>query len=170
MLGSGARRPNPRISVKNAVFAKIVVGFDKAEFTIHQDLLTHHSPFFRAALTGKFEESETKEVVLADTKPEIVEFFVHWLYYGRFPEDRDDAALVDLWTCDDEKGSRKKTRNLIRLYIFCDKYDVPQLRHTVMDELYSVMTFRAGRLPDPSITSEAFEKLPDESGMCPVRY
>lgn len=129
--------------------------------------MTHHSTFFRTALTRKFEEPENKEVLLADTRPYIFEFFIHWLYYGRFPNEDDDTELVELWTCHNNSG-KTKTNNLIRLYIFCHRYDVPQLKVRAIDELFDHMENEdlEAKLPCSSITTEAYDTLPEGSAMC----
>ncbi|KAF2692218.1 hypothetical protein K458DRAFT_244869, partial [Lentithecium fluviatile CBS 122367] len=51
----------------------------------HEALITHHSKFFSAALTGHFEGACEKTVNLPEEDPLIFEFFVFWLYRERFP-------------------------------------------------------------------------------------
>ncbi|KAK5172962.1 uncharacterized protein LTR77_003084 [Saxophila tyrrhenica] len=54
----------------------------ETRYTIHKDLLTSASPFFAAALNGKFTESLDQTVRLPEEKPEIFEWFLQWLYTG----------------------------------------------------------------------------------------
>ena len=49
-------------------------------FVVREDLLTHYSEFFRAALTGGFKEAADKIVTLKDEDPDVFGVFVHWLY------------------------------------------------------------------------------------------
>lgn len=70
----------------DASFATIIIGKEEKKFVVHEHLLTHYSDFFRAALTGDFKEAEDKIVRLEEEDPTVFEFFVHWLYYQRFPD------------------------------------------------------------------------------------
>ncbi|KAI4249484.1 MAG: hypothetical protein L6R42_008971 [Xanthoria sp. 1 TBL-2021] len=58
------------------------VGSSNDTWTIHRRLLTHHSPFFAAALNGSFNESTTKTVELIEDDPSAFMLFVLWLYSG----------------------------------------------------------------------------------------
>ncbi|KAI8934364.1 hypothetical protein NX059_009099 [Plenodomus lindquistii] len=159
----------PRISAKDAVFATILVGEDRMKFTVHEELLVHHSPFFRGALQGRFKEAQKKEIVLADTKPDIFEYFIHWLYYGRFPRNGDDKELLEAWAGHEYRASEyMKTGNLIHIYIFCDKYDVRELKRTAMDELFdNIFDDKLEPvLPGPELVKAAFENVPETSSLC----
>ncbi|KAI8934367.1 hypothetical protein NX059_009102 [Plenodomus lindquistii] len=153
----------PRISAPGATMARVLVGKNRAVFHIHQDLLTHHSPFFRAALTGGFEEAQKNEVVLSDTGVNTFEIFVHWLYYGRFPTIEDNEALFQRWSC----GS-SDSELLIKIYIFCEKYNAPQLKRLAMDKLFYWVTGsgECHDLPSDAEVGYAFGNLSEESGLC----
>lgn len=125
-------------SAKNASFATVIIGPPRARFIVHEDLLIFHSPFFCAALTGNFKEVADKEVVLVEENEQTFEIIVHWLYHTRFPNSNDAEALFALWSNADDHGKRK-TGNLICLYVFAIKYRVPKLKAKAMDGLYSHM-------------------------------
>ncbi|KAL9032508.1 MAG: hypothetical protein Q9180_006459 [Flavoplaca navasiana] len=57
-------------------------GGDAESWIIHKRLLTHHSPFFAAALKGNFAESATNTVSLVEDDPDAFKLFVQWLYSG----------------------------------------------------------------------------------------
>jgi hypothetical protein len=144
---SSAVPPNcllTRISARDSKFAAIVVGPKKARFTVHEELLTYHSPYFRAALTGGFKEAEDKAVTLSEERVPIVEFFVHWLYYQCLPNADDPIDLYDAWN-DGEADGELMTSNLIELYVFGDKFDVPGLKSQAMTDLLSIS--RTWRVP-----------------------
>ncbi|CAN9306467.1 unnamed protein product [Alternaria sp. RS040] len=128
----------PRISAHNAPFAKVVVGPEALSFTVHLDLLIHHSPFFRAALTGSFKEADEKLVTLPDTASNTFELFVHWLYYQRLPIETDSSELLALYR--DAEDDEVLYENLVSLYIFCDKYYVPGLKRECLDTLFYQIT------------------------------
>jgi len=57
---------------------------NNSTWSLPKKLLTHHSPFFAAALDGNFAEANSKAVSLPDEKPMVFEAFVQWLYIGHF--------------------------------------------------------------------------------------
>lgn len=137
---------------------------------VHEHLLTHYSEFFRAALTGSFREAEDKTVKLEEDQPLTFEFFVHWLYYQRFPDkSKGDAdEITSAWVKgDDEKNyGSTKSRNLINLHVFSDRYNIPQLFRKSMDEFYWHMSRASTDLPCTDAINTAFNALDQESPMC----
>lgn len=152
-------------SVKDASFATVFVGIPKTRFVVHEELLTYHSSFFRAALNGCFKEAESKTVILEDTDPQIFEFFVHWLYHQRLPTEDDAPGLHNAWTQENDCGG-SKTGNLIRIYIFCDTYDIPTLKIRAMNELFMHMELQGVGLPNSEQVQIAFDRLPHHSPLC----
>jgi hypothetical protein len=121
-------------SAHNATFARVVVGKKAQLFTIHLELLTHYSPFFHNALKGSFKEAHEKLVTLPDTSSRVVELFVHWLYHQRLPTKGDSPQLLAMYL--DDKDAYVQLENLVDLYIFCDKYDVPKLKRLCLDAAF----------------------------------
>lgn len=110
-----------RTLYNNIIF--ILVGPEKVKFGVHQGVLVQRSPFFQAALTGKFKEAMEGRIILHDGDPDVFAVFVSWLYTTKLEN------MVD------ETSSCTKVR-LIKLYLFADRYDVPILRNDVIDALY----------------------------------
>jgi hypothetical protein len=132
---------------------------------VHENLLIHHSKFFRAALTGGFQEAKNKIVRLEDDEPNTFELFVHWLYYQRFPEKRcsDDESILELWNDPDAFD----TDRYIYLYVFGDKYDVAKLRLDTLNEMVRFMRKEeVSDLPSSRAVGAAFSSLPSDSPMC----
>lgn len=130
---------------------------------MHFELLTHYSPFFRAALTGSFKEASEKLVSLPDTETEVFELFVHWLYHQRFPTEVDSPQLLALY--EDKMDPAIQCRSLVKLYIFCDKYDVPQLQRQCLDAMFRHINDE-DQLPSLEYVSLAFDSLEDEDPLC----
>ena len=131
---------------------------------MHLDLLTHHSPFFRATLTGSFKEADEKLVTLPDTASNTFELFVHWLYYQRLPVETDSSELFALY--DDAEDDEVLYESLVSLYIFCDKYDVPGLKRECLDTLFSEITDHHC-LPQFNIVQRTFSNLEtDQDPLC----
>ncbi|TGO31950.1 hypothetical protein BHYA_0375g00020 [Botrytis hyacinthi] len=58
----------------------IHVGSSSQEFAVHRDLICYSSPYFRAALTSGFQETNTGTIELPETNTKIVDLFMGWLY------------------------------------------------------------------------------------------
>lgn len=158
-------------SKPNAPMATIVVEGDSLSpsprYIVHEYLLVHYSPFFKAALQGNFAEAESKTVTL-NAHPIDIEHCLFWIYHQRFPDkDLDDSDVVDQWSLDYEidKGAHRNVQ-MISLYLFCDKYDVPDLKAALIDELFTLIAFRESALPTASSTKDVFDKLPDNDPLC----
>lgn len=152
-------------SAPNVRFATVLVGPNKTRFVVHQELLTYHSEFFRAALTGRFKEAEEKTVVLQKDSPLIFEFALHWMYHEDFPDEDDtDTELLGQWALEDESGAREAD-NLIRLHVFADKYDITKLKTETLDELFTQSTENFPLLPYSTSVRYAHENLPAGSAL-----
>ncbi|TGO49395.1 hypothetical protein BCON_0211g00120 [Botryotinia convoluta] len=57
----------------------IHVGSSCQEFAVHKDLICYTSPFFRAAFTSEFRETNTRTIELPETDTEIFDLFMGWL-------------------------------------------------------------------------------------------
>ncbi|KAF9693833.1 hypothetical protein EKO04_008115 [Ascochyta lentis] len=154
----------PCLSAPDPVFATVLVGKECKRFVVHESLLIHYSDFFRAALTGKFAEATDKTVKLEEDDAEIFEFFVHWLYYNRCPDDEkgDDAQLVDRFYFEGFPSASKT----FKLYVFGDKYGVVRLRNDTINLLYDRMVYLDDDLPCPELVSYAFRHLKARDPIC----
>ena len=118
--------------------------------------MTHHSPYFRAALSDDSEDAKSN-IVRTDKalfwSPELV---VHWLYRDRLPNEHDDAGLYRAWT--------EHYWTPVEVYVFCHKYDIPVLKRKAMDHLYNMIEEKG--LPEYSDIRDAFFWLPLESPFC----
>ncbi len=148
----------------NATFATVVVGEESVSFVIHEALLTYHSPFFRAALNGGFEEAVTKKINLKEVRPRVFENFVHWLYYQRLPDTKDDPQFFAMWRSVSDETLL--TKNLVYLNVFCEKYDAPALKRLTLDHLFQHLEDISGKLPSNRTIMYAFENLHDTSPLC----
>lgn len=99
------------------------VGPQKYRFHIHKGLLCHHSKYFRAAFGGLFSEAATGVVHLPDNTPETFDNVRAWLYSNQLTTNRD--------------GEDRSCNNgeLVDVFIFGDKYDMPKLCNKANDQL-----------------------------------
>lgn len=146
--------------------ATVIVGRDMKRFVVHEHLLTHYSDFFRAALTGGFKEAVDKVVTLAEDNPQTLDFFVHWLYYQRFPNKAkcDADELTTAWSANDDHGTGiTKSTNLILLHVFSDKYNISQLYKETFEGFYHYLQLEGTRLANVTAIAKVFNSLDENA-------
>ena len=92
---------------------------------VHKQPLVEASSFFRAALSGSFQEAENHSVSLPEDDVDIVNHFIQWLCYGEVelpPHTHENRFEVP--------------EMIASLYIFGDRYLVPHLGNDMVDLLY----------------------------------
>ena len=74
-------------------------------FVVHKAFLVANSCYFRAALSGVYEESTTAIVNLADVSTGTFDIFVNWIYTKRITtplgDDPEHNELLQLWILGD---------------------------------------------------------------------
>jgi hypothetical protein len=153
-------------SAKEPKFATVLVGEFEERFVVHEQLLTHNSKFFNHALTEPFKEAKEKLVRLSDTQPDTFEFFVHWLYYQRFPDASkgDDEELVQSWEAD---AKHLLITNIIRIYILGGVRIIPALQQQALDYLYRLLTSGyPSKMPTMHDLKLAFDSLKTDDPLC----
>jgi hypothetical protein len=60
-------------------------GFEFERFTVHEFLLKAGSEYFRRAMNGNWNESDTRVITLADCDPAIFALYLNHVYTRRFP-------------------------------------------------------------------------------------
>ncbi|OCL01341.1 hypothetical protein AOQ84DRAFT_393715 [Glonium stellatum] len=130
---SKPRRP----SFSAAARAITIVKVKQRSYYIHQDFLTHYSPYFRAALEGPFKDAEEGVMSLSNVSTCTFDMFVNWLYTQEFPTpDEDPTPLGDpAYRTNFGRDGNLMTENLIDLYIFADGHDTPLLRRDVINQM-----------------------------------
>jgi hypothetical protein len=92
---------------------------------------------------------------------------VHWLYYQRFPDKAksDVDELTTAWAVngEDDLAGETKSINLIRLHLFSDKYQVPQLSKETLDDFFHHLQLEATALAGPKAITEAYNSLDENS-------
>ena len=82
----------PSLNFASSKVITVLVGPGKKSYTLHQDLLCAHSPFFSKCLNGNFAEKHTDQVSLPEDSPDAFEHFVHWIYREDVAEPTDEFA------------------------------------------------------------------------------
>ncbi|KAL8694755.1 MAG: hypothetical protein Q9218_000681 [Villophora microphyllina] len=117
-------RPRQKDLLRTTV--TILVGTEPRQdkYVPHAELLCHWSPFFKAAITGKFEEAETGVIKLPNDEPRVFDIFQDWLY------NNSNKAVLNLGPFDAGDVSL-----LLALWVFGDKYQVPGFQNAAMEAL-----------------------------------
>lgn len=92
---------------------------------MHKKLLCDTSGFFRAALNGKFQESENQAIEMAEDDAEVFCYFQYWAYTGVLEQQPLYPADNIPWHI------------LAGVYIFAEARCIPALQNTAMDVLIS---------------------------------
>ena len=112
---------------------------------VHKELLCFYSPYYAAAMKGRFAESRQDSFTL-ELNHRQTQLFVEWLYTGRME--------VEFW-----RGEHND--DLHTLYVFADQTDIIALRRSIMTCLAI-----AGRVPPTGRdVARLVSQVPDSSGI-----
>ena len=128
----------------------IYVGDARRHWTLHRNLLCHHSEQLEAELEGIGKEDKKNALELPEHDPAGFELLVKWLYQGKLDDVSD---LVD---------ANQKFEYAVschKLYLLCDRFDMPQLKNVAMDQFRKGLN-EAELVPDAEEIDEIYRKSP----------
>lgn len=135
----------------------IYVGKERKQWSLHRNLLCHHSPYFETELLGhevpkKQRDDGSNKLELLDDDPRGFELLVKWLYQGQL----DDATEMD----NDEKYGYAVACH--KLYLLSSKFSMPHLSNLAMDA-YRQNLNAAHLVPDPDEINDIYRSSPPGS-------
>lgn len=135
----------------------IVVGPEKRHWELHRNLLCHHSAFFEHEFLGSEvpkakKGSGEQKLELPDADPVGFELLVRWLYQGKIESVSDMA----------EEKKYDYSVACHKLYMLCDKFDIPQLKNISIDQ-YRRGLREAQLVPDAEEINEIYRRSPPGS-------
>lgn len=134
----------------------IYVGPEKKHWSLHKNLLCHHSSYFETELHGHEvpkKKADTKDKLeLPDDDPRGFALLVKWLYQGHL----EDASELS----DEAKYEYAVACN--KLYQLCDRFDMILLKNLAMDA-YRQNLHSAQLVPDPDEINEIYRASPPNS-------
>ncbi|KAJ9133521.1 Kelch repeat and BTB domain-containing protein 7 [Pleurostoma richardsiae] len=137
----------------------VFVGRSRVKWTLHENLLSATSDFFRSAFNGGFRETVEDTIALPEDDPAAFELFVRWLY-GRSIVPGSGAALLP----PPDKGGTVTIQEYLRLYVLACKFLVEDLENSVVDIAHAY--YNAGtRRPDIRDVQYVYDNTPPRSGM-----
>ena len=125
---------------------------------LHRNLLSHHSSFFEP---GRFRSGDSEKgnvhgeddrLDLPDDDPRGFEMLVQWLYQGELQA----AAHLD------DEGKYDYAVACHKLYLLCDKFDMPKLKNVAMDR-YRQCLNESHLVPDSDEINEIYRASPPGS-------
>lgn len=126
----------------------VCVGEEAEEFVVIQSIATRSSKFFQAAMSRDWKEAREKRVMLPDTKVEVFEGYLQWLYTGQITITNPDTDYLELVT----------------LYIIGDFLDDVAFRNATLEGMISFFDEGTGvSLPGAKATQLAWDKTPSNS-------
>ncbi|KAH7359822.1 hypothetical protein BKA66DRAFT_573931 [Pyrenochaeta sp. MPI-SDFR-AT-0127] len=132
----------------------IYVGESKRHWSLHRNLLCHHSELLETELEGDADGSTRKERLdLPEHDPAGFELLVKWLYQGKL-DDVSDMA--------DANQKYDYAVSCHKLYLLCDRFDMPQLKNVAMDQ-YRKGLNEAELVPDAEEIDDIYRKSPTGS-------
>jgi hypothetical protein len=121
----------------------VYVGRARRHWALHRNLLCHHSERLEAELQGDGLE-------LPDHDPAGFELLVKWLYQGQ---------LADVTDMPDATQKYDYAVSCHKLYLLCDRFDMPQLKNVAMDQ-YRRGLNQAELVPDADEIDEIYRQSP----------
>jgi hypothetical protein len=142
----------------------VYVGASRRHWALHRNLLCHHSEQLEAELHGGGGEAKNKNkkqqqqqqqqqqdrLELPDHDPAGFELLVKWLYQGRL-DDVSDMA--------DANQKYDYAVSCHKLYLLCDRFDMPQLKNVAMDQ-YRRGLNQAELVPDADEIDAIYRQSP----------
>ncbi|KAF2004748.1 hypothetical protein P154DRAFT_571951 [Amniculicola lignicola CBS 123094] len=125
----------------------VYVGEARRHWTLHRNLLCHHSELLETELQG---DSKKKHITLElpDHDPAGFELLVKWLYQGRLDDVADMA---------DPNQKYDYAVSCHKLYLLCGRFDMPQLKNVAMDQ-YRKGLSQAQLVPDADEIDAIYRK------------
>jgi hypothetical protein len=176
---------SPVASTLTSPIVTLVVGHEQRLFAAHEDVLCH-SPYFAAALKGKFLEGGSKRVELPDEEPEILSCVLEFLYKGDYYPRLLHNKRRNTWDLEDaqqdlKNGGRGNSASTIYVseaggdvlrdtvvYCAADKYGLEELKRLALRK----QGLQSGIQVDVILRSAryAYEHTPDTESRLRAHY
>ncbi len=132
----------------------VYVGQSRRHWSLHRNLLCHHSELLETELEGDADGNNRKdELDLSEFDPAGFELLVKWLYQGQL-DDVSDMA--------DANQKYDYAVSCHKLYLLCDRFDMSQLKNVAMDQ-YRKGLNEAELVPDADEIDDIYRNSPQGS-------
>ena len=131
----------------------VYVGEARRRWTLHRNLLCHHSEQLEAELEGTASGHRKEALELPEHDPAGFELLVKWLYQGKL-DDVSDLA--------DATQKYEYAVHCHALYLLCARFDMAQLKNVAMDQCRKGLN-EAELVPDADEIDDMYRKSPPGS-------
>ena len=128
----------------------IYVGDARRRWTLHRNLLCHHSETLEAELEGSGRGDRKDALELPEHDPAGFELLVKWLYQGK---------LDDVSDMPDATHKYEYAVHCHALYLLCDRFDMAQLKNVAMDQFRKGLN-ESQLVPDADELDDIYRKSP----------
>ncbi|RDI82391.1 hypothetical protein Vi05172_g7703 [Venturia inaequalis] len=149
----------PTKPLTDLTMVTISIGEDfgkKQDYILPMEYLTSVSPYFENAFKGSFREAVEKKISLANVEVETFGIYVEWLNSHKIVDESGEDFVGESET----RVSQHPV--LLKLYLFADEYDHPQLRRDVL-EVFIRHTNKYTKCVKVKTISKAYDRLPSNS-------
>lgn len=127
----------------------IIVGKDRTTYYAHRDVLSTRSDYFRAALTGHFQESQNNRIEFPDQEPATIEMFLRFAY--RYTSDEKFSF--------DRPGSNDDARRFVAFCSFAQTILLERCSNACSDSIRAYLRHKIGDENGMGITAEDMSML-----------
>ena len=143
-----------RIRLLSGSLMDIYVGKSRRHWSLHRNILCHHSIWFQKQVeNGSFPNGgKDVSVELFDDDPRAFELLVKWVYQGKI-DNVSNMPMDKKWEFVDACQ---------QLYVLCDKINLAQLKNLAMDQFRKGCN-EVGLVPGPEEMKPIYDKTPPSS-------
>ena len=131
---------------------EIYVGASRRQWSIHRNILSHHSSYFDQNIQHGEGETAKETIELLEDDPIAFEMLLKWFYQGQI----DDVATLPLEKKWDHADACQK------LYVLCHRLHMTELKNIAIDQFRKGCN-EAGLVPGPEEMKPIYERTPPAS-------
>ncbi len=128
---------------------QLIVGPEEKVLSVHEGLVSA-SPFFKAALSGKWKEGQMATIRLPEDDPETVHVYLNWVY------GQNIEGFLE------RTSNGEEFRALSRAYVLGEKLLDPHFKNQIIDALIAHF-FVTNNFPDGAAVTIIYNGTPKQS-------
>jgi len=132
---------------------------DQKRFTVHHDILTRRSDFFKAARSARWATDPSKPVSLEDDEPDVFSTYLHCVYFDEviIPRTSVPISLMFRQLEEARQGEAdQKFEALVSTYVLADKLRDPITANMVSDKILEV-SHDTSKVPSAKAVTIAYQ-------------
>ena len=146
---------------------RVGTGSIQQDFVAHESFLISRSGFFRRAVNGRWEESETRIVKLPEDSPKIFALYIDCAYTNQISSDsveRNPPAKAENNTKENIDLLKAEIWDLVHVYILAEKLLDGTTKNIVIETLFKLFHLTNPCLrPSECMIKEVYRNTPETS-------